>query len=77
MDRFKATCEYVQDGDTFRTAGQNWIRLANVCAPTPHLARGVRVLAEDKPRRYIIIVARGLVPRHISISNLEELPSLS
>ncbi len=33
MARFKATCEYVQDGDTFRTAHQNWIRLANVCAP--------------------------------------------
>jgi len=33
MDRFKAVCEYVQDGDTFRTAGKNWIRLANVCAP--------------------------------------------
>lgn len=33
MDKLKATCEYVQDGDTFRTAGQNWIRLATVCAP--------------------------------------------
>jgi len=33
MAKFRATCEHVQDGDTFRTAGGNWIRLANVCAP--------------------------------------------
>ena len=25
--------EFVQDGDTFRTTKQNWIRLADVCAP--------------------------------------------
>jgi endonuclease YncB( thermonuclease family) len=31
--RVRATCEYVRDGDTFRTAGQRWIRLANVCTP--------------------------------------------
>lgn len=33
MARYTAICEYVQDGDTFRTAKKNWIRLANVCAP--------------------------------------------
>lgn len=33
MTRVRAVCEYVQDGDTFRTAGKNWIRLANVRAP--------------------------------------------
>ncbi|GAI25418.1 unnamed protein product, partial [marine sediment metagenome] len=33
MARVSAVCEYVQDGDTFRTAGKNWIRLANVRAP--------------------------------------------
>lgn len=33
MPRVRATCEHVLDGDTFRTAGQKWIRLANVCAP--------------------------------------------
>ena len=32
-DRLSATCEYVQDGDTFRTAMQNWIRLARYDAP--------------------------------------------
>ena len=33
MARYSATCEYVQDGDTFRTTGQNWIRLARYDAP--------------------------------------------
>jgi endonuclease YncB( thermonuclease family) len=28
MRKFSAICEYVQDGDTFRTKMQNWIRLA-------------------------------------------------
>ena len=33
MPRVKAVCEYVRDGDTFRTVRKNWIRLANVCCP--------------------------------------------
>lgn len=33
MAKLSATCEYVQDGDTFRTAKQNWIRLARYNAP--------------------------------------------
>jgi len=33
MDRYSAVCEYVEDGDTFRTAKQNWIRLSDVCTP--------------------------------------------
>jgi endonuclease YncB( thermonuclease family) len=40
MARVSAVCEYVQDGDTFRTAMQNWIRLANVCAPSIETERG-------------------------------------
>jgi micrococcal nuclease len=32
-ERFSAVCEYVQDGDTFRTKMQNWIRLARYDAP--------------------------------------------
>ncbi len=32
-ERYSATCEFVQDGDTFRTEGQNWIRLARYDAP--------------------------------------------
>ena len=32
-ERLRAVCEYVQDGDTFRTAKQNWIRLARYDAP--------------------------------------------
>ena len=31
--RYNATVPRVEDGDTFVTAGGNWIRLANVCAP--------------------------------------------
>ena len=33
MARYSALCEYVQDGDTFRTAKHNWIRLARYDAP--------------------------------------------
>ena len=33
MGRLSAVCEFVQDGDTFRTAKQNWIRLARYDAP--------------------------------------------
>jgi endonuclease YncB( thermonuclease family) len=33
MARYTAICEYVEDGDTFRTAKQNWIRLARYDAP--------------------------------------------
>jgi endonuclease YncB( thermonuclease family) len=33
MGKLTAVCEYVQDGDTFRTKGQNWIRLARYDAP--------------------------------------------
>ena len=33
MGQLRAFCEYVQDGDTFRTKRQNWIRLARYDAP--------------------------------------------
>jgi len=33
MPKYTATCEYIQDGDTFRTAKENWIRLARYDAP--------------------------------------------
>ena len=33
MTKYSAVCEYVEDGDTFKTAKGTWIRLANVCAP--------------------------------------------
>ncbi len=42
MAKVNATCEYVQDGDTFRTKGQVWIRLANVCAPKLDTAEGAK-----------------------------------
>jgi len=33
MGKVTAVCKYVQDGDTFCTEGQNWIRLARYNAP--------------------------------------------
>lgn len=33
MGKYRDTCEYVQDGDTFRTVKQKWIRLASYNAP--------------------------------------------
>ena len=48
MARYSATCEYVQDGDTFRTAGQNWIRLARYDAPEegkPDYAKAKQLLS--------------------------------
>ena len=33
MAKYTVTCEYVQDGDSFRTANQTWIRLARYDAP--------------------------------------------
>ena len=48
MGRLSATCEYVQDGDTFRTAKQNWIRLARYDAPEegkPDYAKAKQLLS--------------------------------
>lgn len=48
MARYSATCEYVQDGDTFRTTGQNWIRLARYDAPEegkPNYAEAKQLLS--------------------------------
>lgn len=48
MTRYSATCEYVQDGDTFRTAMQNWIRLARYDAPEegkPNYANAKQLLS--------------------------------
>ena len=58
MARVSAICEYVQDGDTFRTKGQTWIRLANVCAPELDEVGGTKAkailesLILDKPITY-------------------------
>lgn len=48
MTRYSAVCEYVQDGDTFRTAKQNWIRLARYDAPeegSPDYANAKQLLS--------------------------------
>ena len=33
MAGYNAICEYIEDGDTFRTTKKNWIRLARYDAP--------------------------------------------
>jgi endonuclease YncB( thermonuclease family) len=48
MARYTAICEYVQDGDTFCTQKQNWIRLARFNAPEedkPNYARAKKFLS--------------------------------
>jgi endonuclease YncB( thermonuclease family) len=48
MAKYTAICEYVQDGDTFRTAKQNWIRLARYDAPDegePYFNEAKRLLS--------------------------------
>ena len=32
-ERYYAHCKHVEAGDTFKTAREHWIRLANVCTP--------------------------------------------
>ena len=48
MGSLSATCEYVQDGDTFRTAMKIWIRLARYDAPEegePNYTNAERLLS--------------------------------
>jgi len=48
MARYTAICEYVQDGDSFRTTKQNWIRLARYDAPEegkPNYAKAKQLLS--------------------------------
>ena len=48
MTKYTATCEFVQDGDTFRTAKNNWIRLARYDAPEegkPNYAKAKELLS--------------------------------
>ena len=64
MGRVTATCEYVQDGDTFRTKGQNWIRLARYDAPEegkPDYAKAKQLLSS-------LILNKGIVYEQVSTS---------
>ena len=64
MARYTATCEYVQDGDTFRTAGQNWIRLARYDAPEegkPDYAKAKQLLSS-------LILNKEIVYEQVSTS---------
>jgi len=48
MATYAAICEYVQDGNTFRTRKQNWIQLARFNAPEedkPNYARAKKLLS--------------------------------
>ena len=48
MGKLSATCEYVEDGDTFRTAMKNWIRLARYDAPEegkPNFGKAKKLLS--------------------------------
>ena len=48
MGKLSAVCEFVQDGDTFRTAKQNWIRLARYDAPeedSPNYVKAKQLLS--------------------------------
>lgn len=56
MGKLSATCEYVQDGDTFRTAMKNWIRLARYDAPEegkPNFERRKQEQKQDYPNSII------------------------
>jgi len=64
MARVTAICEYVEDGDTFRTARQNWIRLANVCAPE----KGTSGFLEAKSILEKIILNKSIVYEQVSTS---------
>ncbi|MFC1968155.1 thermonuclease family protein [Chloroflexota bacterium] len=48
MGKMSAVCEFVHDGDTFRTTKQSWIRLARYDAPKedkPNYSKASRLLS--------------------------------
>ena len=64
MTRHADVCEYVQDGDTFRTVRQSWIRLARVNAPELETFRG----AEAKNILSNLILKKGIGYEQVGIS---------
>lgn len=64
MGKLSATCEYVQDGDTFRTAIGNWIRLARYDAPE----EGKPNFEEAKQLLSNFILNKEIVYEQVSIS---------
>ena len=65
MGKYRATCEYVQDGDTFRTAKQNWIRLARYDAPeegSPSYTNAKNLLSS-------LILSKEIVYEQVSTSH--------
>jgi len=64
MARYSAVCEYVKDGDTFRTAKQNWIRLARYDAPEegkPNFEKAKQLLSN-------LILNKGIVYEQVGTS---------
>ena len=64
MARYNAICEYVEDGDTFRTTKKNWIRLARYDAPEkgePGYNEATRFLSN-------LILKKEIVYEQVSIS---------
>ncbi len=65
MGRVTAICEYVQDGYTFRTTKQNWIRLARYDAPLegePNYTEAERLLSS-------LILNKEIVYEQVGISH--------
>jgi endonuclease YncB( thermonuclease family) len=82
MARYNAICDYVKDGDTFRTNGQVWIRLARVRAPKLETAEGKKAkmilvsLILKKPIAYekvaIDTYGRTLADVWVNITNVND-----
>ena len=64
VGKVRATCEYVQDGDTFRTKMQNWIRLARYDAPED----GQSGYSEAKKLLSSLILNKEVVYERVGVS---------
>jgi endonuclease YncB( thermonuclease family) len=65
MSTYNTTCEYVEDGDTFRTVNQKWIRLARYDAPE----QGELGYYEAKRFLSNLILNKQIVYEPVSISD--------
>ena len=65
MARYSAVCAFVQDGDTFKTAKGNWIRLARYDAPE----KGDHGYDKAKQLLSSLILNKGIVYEQVSTSH--------
>jgi endonuclease YncB( thermonuclease family) len=63
-ERYYAHCTYVEDGDTFKTAREHRIRLANVCTPE----KGRDGYLEAKKALADLILDKGIVYEPVGTS---------